>query len=85
MISRCGHSSSASPAIRIASARSASTSRPSGSSSLRSVCGGSLGAHTRQEPNAITVRSPATGVRITLGGNGLSGSGQTFSPSSSTS
>jgi hypothetical protein len=52
---------------------------------LRSVCGGWLGAETRQEPNTITVRSPATGVRITLGGNRLSDSGHTFSPSSSTS
>ena len=36
-----------------ASTRSASTSRPSGCSSLRSECGGSCGAQTRQEPQAI--------------------------------
>ena len=64
---------------RSARPRSASTSRPRSSSSLRSVCGGSCGAATRQEPNTTFTWSSGVCVRMTLGGNSESGSGQTTS------
>ena len=47
--------------------------------------GGSCGAATRQEPKTIRTGSSSVCVRRTLGGNRLSGSGQTTSPSSATS
>src|SRR3954469_5623746 len=70
--------------MRIASARSASCSRPRGSSSLVSVHGGSLGWATRQEPNAI--RSPWSSPTVRMHGGGQPSSrGQTRSPSRWTS
>ena len=46
-----------------------------GSSSLRSECGGSCGAQTRQEPQAIRNGPSSPCVRMTLGGYGASGLG----------
>jgi hypothetical protein len=68
-----------------ASTRSASTSRPSGCSSLRSENGGSWGAQTRQDPQAMRNGPSSPSVRTTLGGYGVPASGQTSSPSSRTS
>ena len=58
---------------------------PSGCSSLRSEYGGSCGAQTRHEPQAIRNGPLAPWVRTTLGGYGEPASGQTRSPSSRTS
>src|SRR3954466_14553009 len=54
--------------MRIASARSASCSRPRGSSSFVSVHGGSFGWATRQEPKAIRSPGSAAAVGVALAG-----------------
>ena len=86
---RAGAAGAASPPrpgarMRIASARSASCSRPRGSSSLLSVHGGSFGWATRQEPKAIRRSWSSPIVRMHDGGQPVS-SGQTRSPSRRTS
>ena len=80
----CGHPSGSDPAIRRATARSASTSRPRSSSSGLSAHGGSCGYAVRHEPNTTRAGPSAAWVRKRLSGNGLSGSGHTGTPSSAT-
>jgi hypothetical protein len=81
----CGHSTGSESAMRWAIARRASTSRPHSCSSGRSVYGGSCGYAVRHEPKTIRAGPLAAWVRSALGGNSLSGSGHTPSPSSRTS
>ena len=52
---------------------------------MRSECGGMCGAQTRQDPHAMRNGPSSPSVRTTLGGYGVSASGQTSSPSSRTS
>jgi hypothetical protein len=70
--------------MRMAIARSASCSRPRGSSSFVSVHGGSFGCATRHEPNAIRSPWSSATVRMQLAGQ-PSSRGQTGSPSRRTS
>ena len=80
----CGHSAGSPSAIRSAIPRSASSSRPTSDSSGVRLYGGWWGYAVRHEPNTIRARPRLEWVRSVLGGNGLSGSGHTGSPSSST-